>query len=334
MEIISIMIVEDESLIALNLKEKLEDLDYSVSSIVNSGENAILQAEVDRPDIILMDIHLKGEMDGIEAAEIINSSLRIPIIFATAHAEEKYLIRAKLTHPYGYLIKPVQERDLHVTLKMALYASRLDAKRRQAEERFRALVETSSDWIWETDKDGVYTYVSPKVEGLLGFKPETVVGKTPFDLMPEDEASRVMNFFQAVIADQKPFKDLENINQHKDGNLIVLETSGAPFFDSDGTFMGHRGIDRDITERKHAESEKGRLIAELQKALAEIKKLSGLVPICANCKKIRDDKGYWNQIESYIEKYSEAQFSHGVCPDCVEKLYPKQYERMKKKGIV
>ena len=76
------------------------------------------------------------------------------------------------------------------------------------------------------------------------------------------------------------------------------------------------------------------MIAELQKALAEIKKLSGLVPICANCKKIRDDKGYWNQIESYIEKYSEAQFSHGVCPDCVEKLYPKQYERMKKKGIV
>jgi hypothetical protein len=82
------------------------------------------------------------------------------------------------------------------------------------------------------------------------------------------------------------------------------------------------GIDRDVTEQRHAEAEREKLIAELQSALADVKMLSGLVPICANCKKIRDDKGYWTQLEGYIQERSEARFSHGICPDCMKKLYP------------
>jgi len=81
-------------------------------------------------------------------------------------------------------------------------------------------------------------------------------------------------------------------------------------------------LNKEITERKRAEEEREKLIGELQDALAQIKKLSGLLPICASCKKIRDDKGYWNQIESYIRDHSEAEFSHGICPDCMKKLYP------------
>ncbi len=123
-----ILIVEDEPLIALDLKEKLEDLDYQVTSIVSSAEKAIAQAEIGQPNIVLMDIRLKGKMNGIEAAEIIHSRFKIPVVFATAHTGDEYLKKAKLTHPYGYLIKPVQKRELKVTLEMALYTAKINSE--------------------------------------------------------------------------------------------------------------------------------------------------------------------------------------------------------------
>ena len=124
---------------------------------------------------------------------------------------------------------------------------------RQSEQRFRSLVETTSDWIWEVDRHGVYTYASPKVRDLLGYAPEEVIGKTPFDLMPPDEAERVGPLFRGILESRESFAGLENTNLHKDGRRVVLETSGVPIFDADGDLVGYRGIDRDVTERKTAE---------------------------------------------------------------------------------
>lgn len=123
----------------------------------------------------------------------------------------------------------------------------------KSEERFRGLVETTSDWIWEVDKDAIYAYASPRVTKILGYQPEEIIGKTPFDLMPEEEQERVAASFSAIVAEQKPFSGLEKINIHKDGRHIHLETSGVPFFDESGRFMGYRGIDRDISTRKQNE---------------------------------------------------------------------------------
>ncbi len=120
-------------------------------------------------------------------------------------------------------------------------------------ERFRNLVEATSDWVWEVDENGVYTYASPKVRDILGYQPEEVLGKTPFDFMPPDEARRVSDIFGEIIATRQPFSFLENVNLHKDGRRVILETSGVPFFDPEGTLRGYRGIDRDITGRKRAE---------------------------------------------------------------------------------
>jgi PAS domain S-box-containing protein len=119
--------------------------------------------------------------------------------------------------------------------------------------RLRALVETTSDWIWEIDSRGVYTYVSPKVTELLGYSVEEVLGKTPFDLMPPGEADRNALIVQPIIDNAQPIRNLENINAHKDGRCVVLETSGVPILDTAGTVVGYRGIDRDITDRKQME---------------------------------------------------------------------------------
>lgn len=123
----------------------------------------------------------------------------------------------------------------------------------KSEERFRNLTETTSDWIWEVDEQGIYTYASPKVKELLGYEPKEVIGKTPFDLMPSEEAKRVAAEFGTIVGSRKPFSVLENTNLHKDGRPIMLETSGVPIFDIDGNFRGYRGIDRDITQPKRAE---------------------------------------------------------------------------------
>ncbi len=124
---------------------------------------------------------------------------------------------------------------------------------RESEARFRALVETSSDWVWEVDAAGRYTYASPKVLDLLGYEPDEVIGRTPFDMMPPEETERVGELFGSITEEKKPFSGLENANRHKDGRIVVLETSGTPVFDGDGNFAGYRGIDRDITERKQHE---------------------------------------------------------------------------------
>mgnify|MGYP001611041108 FL=1 len=126
---------------------------------------------------------------------------------------------------------------------------------KESEERFRNLIETTSDWVWEVDENALYTYVSPKIKVLLGYEPEEMLGKTPLDFMPPDEAKRVADIFGPIAAAKKPFANLENTNLHKDGHPVVLETSGVPFFDSSGKFCGYRGIDRDITERRKLEEQ-------------------------------------------------------------------------------
>jgi len=124
---------------------------------------------------------------------------------------------------------------------------------RESEQRFRNLVETTSDWVWEVDENGVYSYVSPQVRNILGYEPGEVLGKTPFDLMSADEARRAREFFGQVAEEARPFSNFENIALHKAGHAVVLETSGVPFFDAQGRLRGYRGIDRDISGRKQAD---------------------------------------------------------------------------------
>lgn len=126
---------------------------------------------------------------------------------------------------------------------------------KESEERFRSLVEATSDWIWETDAKGIYTYSSPRVKDILGYEPSEVLGKSPLELMPDDEAKRVGGIMFKNFEKPRPFMCFENLNIHKDGHTVILETSGVPVLDENGNLTGYRGIDRDITEKKDLEAQ-------------------------------------------------------------------------------
>lgn len=140
-------------------------------------------------------------------------------------------------------------------LSQAIERNRAENTLRHSEARFRDLVESTSDWVWEVNPQGVYTYASPQVEELLGYSQEEILGKTPFDLMPPEEAQRIGEIFKDLTVNLDPIIALENTNIHKSGRQVVLETSGVPFFDDKNRYCGYRGIDRDISRRKQFEKE-------------------------------------------------------------------------------
>jgi hypothetical protein len=152
----------------------------------------------------------------------------------------------------------------------------------QSEERFRNLVENTSDWVWEVDTSGIYTYVGPRVRNMLGYEPEEVVGKTPFHFMTAQESGRVASLFESCVTTKKPFAFVENVCLHKDGHTVVVEKSAVPFFDAAGNVCGYRGIDRDITERKQAEE-------QLQDSYRKLEgTLDGVIQAMALTVEIRD----------------------------------------------
>jgi DNA-binding LytR/AlgR family response regulator len=146
----SVLVVEDESIVAKDIQNSLKKLGYSVPSIENSGEDAIDSAGKHRPDLILMDIMLKGDISGIEAAEQIKNRYQIPVIFLTAYADESTLSKAKVTEPYGYIIKPFKEIDLHTSIEMALYKHGKEQEVKKERDLYSSIVldKTAEDCIF------------------------------------------------------------------------------------------------------------------------------------------------------------------------------------------
>ncbi|OPZ59442.1 MAG: aerobic respiration control sensor protein ArcB [Deltaproteobacteria bacterium ADurb.Bin510] len=193
---------------------------------------------------------------------------------------------------------------------------------RHSEAMYRSLADMMHDVVWTTDLDLKLTYLSPSVEKALGLKRQDLIGKTLMRSMSAESRSQARDLLQAEIArDNQPGIDPDRAISFEcayqpSGEATVWFENLATFIrDENGRACGLHGVSRDITERKQAALERERLIAELQQALSEVKALSGLLPICANCKKIRDDQGY-------ISQHSQALFSHGICPDCARLLYP------------
>jgi PAS domain S-box-containing protein len=193
---------------------------------------------------------------------------------------------------------------------------------RESEEQYRTVLDNIEYGYYEVDIAGNFTFFNDSLCRILGYSRDETTGMNNRQYMDKENTQKVYQAFNRVYATGEPYRSFDWEILRKDGTKRFVESSVSLLRNLKGERIGFRGIVRDITERKVAEEEREKLIHEIQDALAQIKKLSGLLPICASCKKIRDDKGYWNQIESYIRDHSEAEFSHGICPDCMKKLYP------------
>ena len=207
------------------------------------------------------------------------------------------------------------------------------AQLRIVEDRYRTLLDNSSDAIFSFDKDGRYLYVNTEFsKNVCNESPDYVIGKKIWDIFSKEEADKRYAVVKWVFENGEP-RNIEVRVPNPNGDTYHL-TTVKPIFDVQNNVSTVICIAKEITERILVEKEREKLIKELQKALEDINTLSGLLPICARCKKIRDDKGYWNSLEEYIEKHSDASFSHGMCADCSDELYGKQewYISMKKRN--
>ncbi|NQT79609.1 MAG: PAS domain S-box protein [Candidatus Aminicenantes bacterium] len=263
-----ILIVEDERVVGEDIKMSVERLGYAVSGITFSGEDAVKKAEDLHPDLVMMDIVLENKMNGIEAAEIIRSRHNIPVVYLTAYADNKTIEKAKATEPYGYILKPFEDRDLHATIEMALYKHKIENMLKESEEKYRSLAENAYDAIYISSKNG-FLYVNPAFEKLTGWKNEEICGEE-FNFWnkvhPED-----LELIKEREKARKAGKEVPPGNEFR----IIAKDKAVKIVEANTVNIGKKeetkeiGILRDITVRKKAEEELKKSLEKLQKTFEE-----------------------------------------------------------------
>lgn len=197
-------------------------------------------------------------------------------------------------------------------------------KQTEACVQLAAIVESSEDAIIGKSLDGNIVSWNRGAEKLYGYTADEAVGR-PLEIVTPPERCDEMIALLERVGHGERVTYFETVRHAKDGHQVEVSLSISPVCSQAGKIVGVSTIARDISARKQAEREQEKLLRDLQGAVAQIKTLSGLLPICMHCKRIRDDKGYWNQLELYIHQHSNAEFSHGICPECSKKLYPELF---------
>lgn len=248
-----LLIVEDEAFIALEIKDRLQRMGYEVCGILSRGEEAVQKVAELRPDLVLMDVCLKGEMTGVEAAALIRENCRIPIVYLTSHADEDTLERAKRTDPYGYLLKPFQERDLRVGIELALHKHAMEVQVRESEEKFRLVTESIDDVFWLSTPDlKELIYVSPAYEKIWGRRREDL-HRDPLSFLEgvhPDDREAVRSLLESPPPESV---QLEYRVVKPDGARSWVRDRRFPVLDGEGCPYRLAGVVTDITGQKHAE---------------------------------------------------------------------------------
>lgn len=262
-----ILVVEDEKIVAMDIKHRLITLGYSVPAVVTSGEESIEKTAEIQPDLVLMDIVLKEKMNGTEAAQQIRDSFDIPVVYLTAYANEKTLGRAKLTEPFGYILKPFEDRELHSTIEVALHKHKMEMKLKESEKKFRKLFNNANDAIFlhELTGDGMpgrFIEVNDVACQRLGYSREEFLKMSLKDIDDSEKAVDVPKIMEEL--SKNGSTTFEMVHVSKDGFRIPVEISSHIF-----TFKGREvilSIARDIRDRKEAEKQREELIREKTKA--------------------------------------------------------------------
>ena len=264
----SILVVEDEAVIALGLCDKLEEMGYEVVGTADTGDKAVRMAREGKPSLILMDICIKGPVDGIDTAAAIRRELKIPVVFLTSFSDDETIRRAAQTAPYGYLTKPYKPKELRAAIEVALQKAALEIQLQDSERWFASTLRCTNDGIVVTDHDGTIRFLNPAAEKLTGLIVEEARGKPLHEVASyADQASatpatRAMQESRAAaITRARPLR-------RRDGSEVPVDESAAPIQDDKGQPMGIVVMLRDATPRVMQEQRLDRGEDPFRKAFA------------------------------------------------------------------
>jgi len=251
-----ILVVEDESIVARDIRNMLIGLNYHVVDVVSSAQAAIKTSEKENPDIVLMDIMLHGGMSGVDAANVIYREMNIPIIYLTAYADEKTLLKAKETAPFGYLLKPFEERELQSSIEIALYKFQMEKKLKESERWLSTILRSIADGVIATNQQAAVSYMNPMAEKLTGWTQNEALNKTfdkIFKLKPPPEAVKESSSLPGALDGTGILN--QGILISRKGDETQIEYRIAPIVEENNKVVGSAVAITDITWRKKAEDE-------------------------------------------------------------------------------
>ena len=314
--IISVLLIEDNDQLAglmTQILSRVPNTTFAVETCASLSDG-LQRLPAGGVDLVLLDLTLP-DSTGLESfTQLYNQFPSLPIVVLTALEDETVALTALREGAQDYLIKnEINPRSLTRAIRYAVERKRGE----EARSQLAAIVESSHDAIIGLSLEGLIVSWNSGAESMFGHPFEDVIGRPSSVLLPSGQFDD-MPFMLDRLKIGQPVKDFEGICVRNDGTEMNLAISVSPIKNSVGRIIGASMIARDINEQKRHQQEREQLIAELQSALAQVKSLHGLLPICASCKKVRDDQGYWTQVEVYVMNHSEAEFTHGICPDCLQ----------------
>lgn len=267
-------IVEDEAIVAMDIEHRLKTLGYNVVGTANSGEDALNLVDAQRPDLILMDIMLGGTLDGIEAATVIKDRFKIPVVYLTAYADETTINRAKITSPFGYLTKPFEDRELAITLEMALYKNNLDRRMAEKDHWLATTLNSIGEAVVATDSLGRVAFLNPTAMNALGVTMASAMGRKLAEVFQLQG-----NGNEATDITTKLAQRAESLGQSMTFNGVYslacegqvpmpVNLTVSPITGPEG-FSGHVLVFRDISEQLAAKQELERTVRRLESTLEE-----------------------------------------------------------------
>ncbi|HJR77966.1 MAG TPA: response regulator [Nitrospiraceae bacterium] len=321
----NILIVEDEPIVAKDIQVSLQRLGYRVPAMAASGEDAIRKTSESHPDLILMDIVLKGSMDGVETVKQIRKQSDVPVIYLTAYADDHTLERAKTTAPAGYMLKPYQPNELRTTIELALHRARHDRHTNDELRKLATIVRCMGAGVVTTDREIRVTYLNPAAEVLSGWSRDEATG-IRLDVLTgveaDGKAEGADKLALRAMADVRPmtFKDLTLMGRH--GTKRLIGGTIAPVIDDAGTVIGSVLVfhaDANAPLRSH-----GKTAAQAAEQGIEsyVGRAEGIINLCAWCKRVPDSSGGWYDLAVFIAEQSGIQFNGGLCPECMARCFP------------
>jgi PAS domain S-box-containing protein len=312
---------DDRILVLRELKRTFEHL--VIEEV--TGEKSFLKALESDPELVITDYQLRWT-DGLEVLRRIKSRWPdCPVVMFTGTGSEEIAVEAMKAGVDDYVLKsPRHFSRVSAAAKLVVQVARQQKHLKEAETRYTRLFDGIPVGLFRATQDGVLLDANPALAEMLGYQAGELRGRTAADCFAHlQEYQR----WRELLERKGMVQHFEVQLRRADGSICWVESNSTLDKDESAGQVVIEGSLEDISARKLAEEEREHLIIELQNALSHIKTLSGLLPICSSCKKIRDDTGFWNQIEFYIQQHSDAEFTHSFCPDCVKRLYPEFLEQ-------